>query len=52
MLIMLYLRLNNKPLGRARGKIEEHAKNHMESVTRDSERVVRLFHSETVRYAS
>ena len=44
--------LNNKPLGRAKGKIEEHAKDHMESVTQDSERVIQLFHAETVKYAS
>ena len=44
--------LNNKPLGRATGKIEAHAKDHMESVTHDSERVIRLFHAETVKYAS
>jgi len=44
--------LNNKPLGRAKGKIKEHAENHMEGVTQNSERVIHLFHSETVKYAS
>jgi len=44
--------LNNKPLGRARGKIEEHAKQHMDSLQTDEEKVKRLFHAESVQYAS
>lgn len=44
--------LNNKPLGRARGKIEENAKQHMDSLQTDEEKVKRLFHAESVRYAS
>jgi transposase len=44
--------LNNKPLGRAKGKIEEHAKNHMENIAQDVKHVIRLFHAETVKYAS
>lgn len=44
--------LNNKPLGRAKGKIEEHAQNHMESVAQKPEHISRLFHGDSVKYAS
>jgi transposase len=44
--------LNNKPLGRARGKLEEHAKEHMEMVAQQAERIKKLFNAETVKYAS
>lgn len=44
--------LNNKPLGRAKGKLEEHAKEHMETLAGDPARVSKLFDAETVKYAS
>ena len=44
--------LNNRPLGRAKGKTEEQAKDHMENLSHDSEHVARLFQAESVRYAS
>ena len=44
--------LNNRPLGRAKGKTEERAKDHMENLSHDSEHVARLFQAESVRYAS
>jgi transposase len=44
--------LNNKPLGRAKGKIEEHAKEHMDKLALDSTRITKFFHAESVLYAS
>lgn len=44
--------LNNRPLGRAKGKIKEHAIDHMENLSQDSERIARLFHADPVKYAS
>lgn len=44
--------LNNKPLGRAKGKLEEHAKAHMETVSQNPEHITRLFCAEPVKYAS
>ena len=44
--------LSNKPLGRAKGKITEHAKLHMEMIAEQPERIKKLFHSKTVLYAS
>nr|WP_176015322.1 hypothetical protein [Victivallis sp. Marseille-Q1083] len=51
--------LSNKPLGRAKGKITEHAKQHtehakqhMEMIAEQPERIKKLFHSKTVLYAS
>ena len=44
--------LNNKPLGRAKGKIEEHAKAYMDDVSRNPGHIAKLFHAESVLYAS
>lgn len=44
--------LNNKPLGRAKGKIEEHAKSYMDDVFKNPDHVVKLFHAKSVSYAS
>lgn len=44
--------LNNKPLGRAKGKIEENAKLHMDKIAEQPECIRKLFHAETVKYAS
>ena len=44
--------LNNKPLGRAKGKIEEHAKAYMDDVSHDPGHIAKLFHAESVLYAS
>ena len=44
--------LNNKPLGRVKGKIEAHAKEPMEMVARQAEKIKKLFDAETVKYAS
>lgn len=44
--------LNNKPLGRAKGKSEKHAQSHMKDLSINSEHVTRLFHAESVLYAS
>lgn len=44
--------LNNKPLGRAKGKIEECAIEHMEMLADNPEKVKKLFNAETVKYAS
>ena len=44
--------LNNKPLGRAKGKIEEHAKAYMDDVYHDPGHIAKLFHAESVLYAS
>lgn len=38
--------------GRAKGKIEEHAKNRMENIAQNSELIIHLCYSETIRYAS
>ena len=44
--------LNNKPLGRAKGKLEEHAEEHMDMIAKQPERVRNLFSAKTVKYAS
>ncbi len=44
--------LNNKPLGRAKGKIEEHAKSYMDAVSQKPAHIAKLFHAESVLYAS
>lgn len=44
--------LNNRPLGRAKGKIETYAKDHMDNLSHDADRVTRLFQAESVKYAS
>ena len=44
--------LNNKPPGRAKGKIEEHAKAYMDDVSRNPDHIAKLFHAESVLYAS
>lgn len=44
--------LNNKPLGRAKGKIEEHAKAYMDDVSRNPDHIAKLFHAESVLYVS
>ena len=44
--------LNNKPLGRAKGEIEVHAKEHMEMVEQQAEKIKKLFDAKTVKYAS
>ncbi len=44
--------LNNKPLGQVKGKLEKHAKEHMEMISQHPERVKKLFEAETVKYAS
>lgn len=44
--------LNNRPLGRAKGKIEAYAMDHMNNLSRDTDRVARLFQADSVRYAS
>ena len=44
--------LNNKLQGRAKGKIEEHAKAYMNDVSRNPGHIARLFHAESVLYAS
>ena len=36
----------------AKGKIEEHAKLHMDKMAEQPERIRKLFHAETVKYAS
>jgi len=44
--------LNNKPLGRAKGKVEEHAKAHMAEIALQPQKVRSLFLGESVLYAS
>ena len=44
--------LNNKPPGRAKGKREEHAKAYMDDVSRNPGHIAKLFHAESVLYAS
>ena len=44
--------LSNKPLGRAKVKIEEHAKAYKVDVSRNPNHIVKLFHAESVLYAS
>jgi transposase len=43
--------LSNKPFGRAKGQIAKNALEHMEKIAKDEERVKRLFHAESVKYA-
>lgn len=44
--------LNNNPLGRAKGKIEEHAKSYMNDVSLKPDHIAKLFHAENIQYAS
>jgi transposase len=44
--------LNNKPLGRGKGKMEEHAMEHMEMTAQNPQRIKNLFNAQMVRYAS
>jgi len=44
--------LSNKPLGRAKGKVEEHAKLHMETIAEQPERIKKLFQAANTKYAS
>lgn len=44
--------LNNKPLAQKGKKIAEHAKAYMDDVSRNSDHIAKLFHAESVLYAS